>query len=209
MKNVIGISLMMIVFIFEANGQTDFKKNLIQVGRSGYYFGDQPYRFGKSGVGFTNHGIRIYTYSPYLSYTRHQFKYIGFRVSFEEYDVSYCKDCPRPEPMTVTNRWFYQIQIGVLAYVLKVNKFETMVSINAVRRLLGSESGILIYIDKGWWEEAIGFGNDISAWGGGVGLEMKYRFYKNFSIAVKGEYIRFDTNPKNQLGLTGCIGFEF
>ncbi|MCC6413110.1 MAG: hypothetical protein IT270_15710 [Saprospiraceae bacterium] len=209
MKNVIGISLMMIVFIFEANGQTDFKKNLIQVGRSGYYFGDQPFRFGRSGVGFKNHGIRIIASLPYLSYTRRQFNHFGFRVSFEQYDVRYCKGCPRPEPMTVTNRQFYQIQAGVVAYVFKANKFETVVSLNAVRRFRGFDIGILFYIDKGWWEEAITFVHDINAWGGSAGLEMKYRFYKNFSIGLKGEYIRFDTNPKNQLGLNCNIGYEF
>lgn len=209
MKEIVTISILLAILSFQANGQKDFKKNLIQVGRSGYYFGDNPFKIGKSGVGFTNHGIRIYTYAPYLSYSRRQFKQIGFRVNFEEYDVSYCKNCPHPKPMKITNRRFYQAQVGILGYISISSKFELIGNLSGVRRFDGSEYGIEKYIDHGWWEEFIAFGHDINGWGGGTGLEVKYKFFKGFVFALKGEYIILNQEPKNQTGITGSLGYEF
>lgn len=209
MREIVAISILLTILSFKANGQQDFKRNLIQVGRSGYYFGDNPFKIGRFGVGFTNHGSRIYTYAPYLSYTRRQFKQIGFRASFEEYDVSYCKGCPRPEPMKVTNRIFYQAQVGILGFVSISSKFELIVNLSCVRRFDGREHWVEIYIDHGWWEEGIGLGRNINSWGGSTGLEVKYKFFKKFSIALKGEHIILNKKPKNQTGITGSLGYEF
>lgn len=209
MKNAIGISLILLLFTIHTLSQTDVKKNLIQVGRSGYYFGDQNFRFGKSGIGTTNHSPWIYTYLPYLAYERRQFKNFGMRVSIEEYDVSYCKGCPHANPMEVTNRYFYLFQIGVLAHIPIHDRVELMASVQFSRRFNGNEFGIERYIDHGFWEEAIGFGRNINAWGGGIGLETKCKFYKGFSISIKGEFIRFNNKPSNQLGMNGCLGYEF
>jgi hypothetical protein len=208
MREIVTISILLVVLSFKANGQQDFKRNLIQVGRSGYYFGDNPFKIGKAG-GFTNHGIRIYTYAPYLSYSRRQFKHIGFRASFEEYDVSYCKNCPHPEPMKVINRSFYQAQVGILGFASISSKFELIGSLSGVRRFDGSEYGIRMYIDQGWWLEAIWFGHNINGWGGAAGLEVKYKFFKGFIIALKGEHITLNKKPKNQTGITGSLGYEF
>ncbi|TAK29777.1 MAG: hypothetical protein EPO28_19080 [Saprospiraceae bacterium] len=189
MRHFILASLFFLLLVIEAVGQESFKKNSVQIGRSGYYFGDQPFKIGSLG-GFTNHGWRVYIYTPYISYSRRQFKHIGFRISIEEYRVAYCKNCIQPKPLEVTNRAFCQLQAGILIYFPVFKRFEAIFSMNGVRRYNGREYGTLKYIDHGTWLEGISFTNKLNAWGVGIVMGAKYRVYKNFSISTKGEYIR-------------------
>ena len=137
------------------------------------------------------------------------FNHVGLRVSFEEFDVSYCKHCTRPEPMKVTNRSFLLLQFGPVGYIPLSDHFELILNLSIARRFKGTDSGIESYIDKGWWEEAIAFVHKTNAWGGVGGIETKFKFFKIFSLSLKGEDILFNIDPKFQVGINGNIGYEF
>lgn len=206
MRHLIIVSLLLLMSIPATRGQAGFKKNSIQIGRSGYYFGDNSFKIGELG-GITNHGF--YTYTPYLAYSRLQFKHLGLRVSIEKYQVGYFKGRTFPDPFIVFGRNFSQFQIDALGYATLWKKLTFFGTINFAKRYNGEELFVESIYDHGTWIEGrIGF-NDINGWGVGTGLEMKYNFYKKLSISFKGNYLKFKDKPKKQYGLNLAIGYDF
>ncbi len=199
-----------IFFLENSNAQSGTVKHHIQIGRSAFYFNDNPIKIGRSGIGFVNHGIRVYTYAPYIGYTRRFKKSMGLRVSFEEFVAGYCKSgnpCS-PKIEEVFFRDFYQLQIDGIKYFSLSNRIEISGLIKAGYRFRGSQSVIVKYVDHGTWIEGVGRTDQIKGLGAGLGLEVKYNFFKKFTFSMKGEYLRFNGTPKKQIGIGALIGYE-
>ncbi len=211
MKYFICLFVVVSLFTNGAKGQEDFKKNHLQIGRSGFYFGDRPFKIGRSGVGFTNHGIRVYTYLPYIGYTRRFKNNFGIRLSMEQFEAAYCKkDVPcRPEVNEIFFRDFYQVQISGVRYFSLSDKVKILAAFTGGYRFKGSQSLIEIYIDHGTWEEGFGRTDKIQGFGGGIESEILISPYKKFTLAIRGELLHFFNEPNRQYGLGAALGYEF
>jgi outer membrane protease len=220
LKNILFL-LISFLFLNFLHTQEEHYKHQIKLGRSAYYFGDQPMKIGQNGLGI-NSGFWIYF--PYLSYEYKSKKKLSFGLSFEEWSVSYYK-YGKELPVAKKIQWrsFLQSQTFVGFTIYERKKVFVSGSLIGAYRFNTSEGGVHSRINQGSWTEGRTFSNDIKGFGGGCGIEIDYHFYTRFSIAVKGSYIRFSDKrgeisinyeeygeyPKNQLGVTLVVGYSF
>lgn len=65
------------------------------------------------------------------------------------------------------------------------------------------------YVFHPFWSEAFGGGKTFHEWGVGGAIEVKYKFYKAFSLSVKGEYFSFPARPVRHWGAGMYVGYDF
>ncbi len=93
----------------QVNDTRSYKKNEIQIGRTGYYFErTHPLKFPttilSAGTGFPEF------YVPYLSYRRRVAKLISLKVSYEDYSVAYFETNSMPPLYEILVRNILQAQ---------------------------------------------------------------------------------------------------
>ena len=205
------------------SAQTDNFRHQFQLGRSGIYFGDQPFMFAgfDANIGFEA-GKATYIDIPYISYKYSFNDKVRIVISYEKWYTNYYKKHSLPEPLKIEMRALRLYQLSADWILVRLNQLRVATTIKGTYRK-GSELAVHSYIDQGGGSEALMINNNINGFGAGVGIEADYRFYKRFFLIVKGEYLRFsdkrgkiDINyqpygdyPKNHFGITFAIGCAF
>lgn len=211
MKVIIILTLTILSSTF-VDAQKEYKKNHIQIGRSGYYFGDQPFRIGRVGLGVINHGIGIAPYLPYVSYERRFSSQFSVRLSFEEFTTSYyCKknECDSPPLNKVFVRGFYDIQLDVKRSFICTDKLQLSGFATSSFVVLGSEHRVIQYIDHGFWREGFSEGVSINGIGLGLGTDISYDIFKGITINLKTGYLYYFSPLKSSLYAGLSMGYEF
>lgn len=211
MKTIIILLLVTLSSTF-AYTQYEYKKNHIQIGRSGYSFGDQPFRIGRIGLGVINHGIGIAPYLPYVSYERRFSSQFSVRLSIEEFMTSYyCKknECDSPPLNKVFVRGFYDIQVDAKRLLINFNRLRFNGVINSSFIVSGSQSRTIAYIDHGFWRESFVEAESINGIGLGLGTDISYNIFKGITINLKTGYLYYFSPLKNSLYMGLSMGYEF
>lgn len=201
---------------FAQKPKPDYKKNSVQIGKTGYYFDQEnPFGFGREVFIYTYLGKAFFMW-PYIGYTRKITPSIGFKASIEHYGA--CYECQYygkrwpPIPVFEIGARFFQI--------LQINGFYEFSASERLKLILSGGSGYrwsteigelwnTAYIDHGLWREAFASGKAFNEWGVGGAFEIKYKFYKNFSLSAKGEYFSFPKRPVRHWGAGAYIGYDF
>lgn len=210
MRVIIILTLTMICSTF-VYAQKEYKKNHIQIGRSGYYFGDQPFRIGKVSLGKTNHGI--FPVLPFISYERSMSSQFSLRLSVEEFLTSYyCskKKCDHSPPLNkVFLREFFDIQLDAKKSFLYSDKFRLSGFATSSFVIFGSEHRVIKYIDRGFWREGMSEGISINGIGLGLGTDVSYDILKGITINLKTGYLYYFSPLKSSLYAGLSMGYEF
>jgi|GEM_PF-4878238 hypothetical protein len=186
---------------FSQSLKPNYPKNTIQIGKTGYYFDkENPFGFG----------IR---YFPHIGYTRNITPKIGLKASIDSYlDCYACDKTPRwPRPVfEVQTRTFTILQFNFL-YELSISERLSFIPTIGLGYRWGypGELWIKRYVFHPLWLEAFGGGKSFHEWGAGGAFEVKYKFYKQFSLSAKGEYFRFPVRPKQHWGAGVYLGYDF
>jgi len=201
---------------FAQKPKPDYKKNSVQIGKTGYYFDQEnPFGFGRVLIRHIPETKQILFYLPYLSYTRKITRSFGFKASMERFGACYeCKYYGKRWPaipvFVIATRAFKILQVNAL-YELSVSE-RLKLTLSGGGGYRWSEVGELwntAYIENGLWRESIGSGKPFHEWGVGGAFEIKYKFYKNFSLSAKGEYFSFPKRPVRHWGAGAYIGYDF
>lgn len=181
----------------------DFPKNSIQIGKTGYYFDEEnPFGFG-----------RILYRFPYIGYIRKINPELGIKASIENYiDCYACDKVPRwPRPVfEVQTRTFTVLQFNFFYEFSISEKFSLIPTVGLSYRWgYPGELWIKRYVFHPLWSEGFGDGKSFHEWGVGGAFEVKYKFYKQFSLSAKGEYFSFPVRPVRHWGAGVYIGYDF
>lgn len=199
-------------FANSQNTKPDFKKNSIQLGKTGYYFDrENPFGIGERGFKLKVFWYDdILVYLPYIGYTRKFSPAFGMRVSIENYSDCYsCKKYPvnvYPPAFEVMSRNFRHLQFNFLYDYSVTKRLSLLLAAGSGYRW--APYGELWYVDP-WTDSLEGGGRYFDEWGLGGAFEVKYKFYKQFSLSAKGEYFSFPVRPMQHWGAGAYLGFDF
>jgi len=219
MKKPLLFTVLLVAFAMQLataqEAKPTFKKNSIQIGKTGYYF-DSENPFGIEKRIFW---LRIISYDeilatlPYIGYTRKFTPAFGMRVSVE--DHADCYSCKKhtgngyPPAFEVISRGFRHLQFNFLYDYSVTKKLSFILAAGPGYRW--ATYGELWYpYDYHEWADVTEIdGRSFHEWGIGGAFEVKYKFFRQFSLSAKGEYYNFSVRPIQHWGAGAYLGFDF
>ncbi len=195
------IWLIIIVLGLSLTTQAQNKKNEIRIGVPGAYFFEKSiYRI---------HNLKSVPIPTYLSYSRKINNKISISANYCFYWLGGDQKDLIYNGLTLS-RHFDVINTLVNYEFYRVDKISISSFYGLSFRFSGGELFHVRYIDHGAWREEFLDYRAYNDFGLSVGTQMKYNFYKRFSIGGEIDYTKYFTPiSPNQLSTAMFIEYEF
>ena len=219
MKKTLLFTVLLVAFAMQLataqEAKPTFKKNSIQIGKTGYYFdSENPFGFDDRIFKFKVFSYDdILAYLPYIGYTRKFTPTFGMRVSVENYSDCYsCKKYPRnvhPPAFEVISRSFGHLQFNFLYDYSITKRLSVLLAAGPSYRWASLGEWWYLHDYDQWTDNFEGDGRSFHEWGIGGAFEVKYKFFRQFWLSAKGEYYNFSVRPMQHWGAGAYLGFDF